>query len=234
MIRWVLIAPVICFLWGCMPIHAPDEDEKGSLSLSIDVSREISVTDARMLSAVFGKDEPDKIIYRLFTLNLPWTLGDTTRFDRITIAPPGDVSYSKKYFPTGKNDSLTIMIPDRNETPPDESSDFTLYLQGIRITGRSLIRSVFFVGGRGSFNIRPLRCTARYLLWDNNRNHPVHWGTIRTGARLFSTRCDWVDLLYEFCASLVKHTPFEKPQPYRSTSDLDSYEPRLKHCKLKW
>ncbi|MBN1575908.1 MAG: hypothetical protein JW913_05105 [Chitinispirillaceae bacterium] len=228
------VLPGILLFSGCMPLIPGDRSPAPSLSLGIVISNDIGVEDPRILKPVFGEGDAARQMRRFFTLNLPPALIDSSGFT--TVVPPdtmNDSSLVPTKLPWRKKDTLTLLLPGRNGKSPFSAADFTLFIQDISFSGKTLFNSYFLFSGRGSFTIKPLRCHALFTLWDNKNAKPVSWGKIKSDRKMVMTKCGWVSLINEFAGKSVEGSPFKKPPRQRPTSHIDSYEPRMKNCDLK-
>ncbi|MBN1309603.1 MAG: hypothetical protein JXA18_16910 [Chitinispirillaceae bacterium] len=232
--RWSFALPGIFFFSGCIPMISGDRSPSPSLSLRIVIHNDIAVEDPRILKPVFGEGDAARQMRRFFSLNLPPAIIDSSRFT--VVLPPdtiGDSPLVPTRLPWRKKDTLTLLLPGRNAEPPFSDADFTLYIQDISFSGKELFSGYFLFGGRGSFALTPLRCSALFTLWDNKNAKPVSWGKIKTGRKMIMTQCGWVSLINEFAGKSVEGSPFKKPPHNRPTSYIDSYQPRMKNCDLK-
>lgn len=228
------MAASLLLLCRCVPFKAVGTGPDSPPSLIVAVRDNITVSDERMLHPVFGKGDAQKQIQRLFTLNLPKKLKDTSIFEPVNALPSlNDSSFVPTKLPWRKSDSLTFMLPTPDAPPFTDSTDYTLFIQNIWISGKNLFPVIFFVSGKGSFNIKPLTCHALYTLWDNRTSKPVIWGKVRTDRKFYMSKCSWVEILMEIADRIVDGTPFDEPDITHSTSHIDSYDPKYKDCHLE-
>ena len=231
----VVIISLLFISTSCIPIISKDETPTRQTILSLVVQDNIVVTDPKVLKPIFGEGDGSQQMYRFFTLNLPDVLADSSTFDSIICRI--DINRNKLHYkklPWGRRDSLPFYLPSTSaNSQPFDSTDYTLFIQDISLYGKSLFNYNLFLIGKGSFNIRPLKCFALYALWDNNKKELVTWGKIAISKKMAMTQCDWALLLHEFSGKVLDGTTFKKRTFHRSASYLDEYQPKIKDCSIK-
>ena len=231
--RWLWISLPLSIIAGCIPLTPGNTSSTPSRSLGIVIHKDISVTDPRMVTPVFGEGDAAGHMYRLFALNLPSVLLDSSGFDSVYII---DSISDSLLVPTKlhwrRKDTLSLQLPDHTK-PSIVPADFTLFIQDVSFSGKALFKVFFLFSGRGIFNIKPMTCRASYTLWDNKNGEAVSWGKIKIGGRMIVTKCEWVSLINEFAGKTVENTPYDAPPRLYSTSEIDSYKPKMRDCNLK-